>query len=59
MYSTEGVILYIIIMDVHQFIGHCIIPLDSCRNVTNSAVRESYFRIVQVYPLHPMDVNIA
>ena len=27
--STEGVILCIIIVDVHQFIGHCLIP---CKN---------------------------
>ena len=27
--STEGVILCIIFVDVHQFIGHCLIPLDS------------------------------
>ena len=26
---TEGYILYVIIWDVHQFIGHCLIPLDS------------------------------
>ena len=28
--STEGVILCTIIRDVHQFIGHCHIPLDPC-----------------------------
>ena len=28
--TTEGVILCIIIVDVHQFIGHCLIPLDPC-----------------------------
>ena len=28
--STEWVILYIIIGEVHQFIGRCLIPLDPC-----------------------------
>ena len=27
---TEGVFSYIKIEDVHQFIGHCLIPLDPC-----------------------------
>ena len=27
--TQEGLILCIIIEDVHQFIGHCLIPLDS------------------------------
>ena len=26
--STEEVIMFIIFVDVHQFIGHCLIPLD-------------------------------
>ena len=30
LYSKEGVILCIIIRDAHQFIGHCLIPLDPC-----------------------------
>ena len=30
MLNTEGVILCIIIGNVHQFIGHCLIPLDPC-----------------------------
>ena len=28
--STEGIVLCSIIVDVHQFISRCLIPLDSC-----------------------------
>ena len=28
--STEGVILFITIRDVHQFVVHCLIPLEPC-----------------------------
>ncbi len=32
-YSTEGAILCIIIGDVHQFIGNCLIPLDPFKGI--------------------------
>ena len=42
--STEGVILYIIIGDAHQFIGHCLIPflLQLCEELDADNVTKTF-----------------